>query len=57
MLPPMRPIIFSADTPRSIDDFSIDWRRAVVADAGIEEARHPYLGAIARYSTRRPSGR
>jgi hypothetical protein len=46
----MRPIVVGPDTPRTIDDFAVDWSHAVAAHAPIAEARHPYLGAVARYS-------
>lgn len=50
----MRRVIYTADMPRRIDDFAIDWAEAVVSHAPISIERTPYLDAIGRYSNITP---
>lgn len=49
-MPRMRPITYSSSTPRTIEDFAVDWSGAVVEVVAVPEARHGYLQAIACYS-------
>lgn len=50
----MKPIVYSAATPRGADAFEVEWPTAIEAHAPIAIADHPYLGAIARYSNIEP---
>lgn len=46
----MRPVVISADTPLSIEQFPVDWEALVTEGHAVAPDELPYLAAIARYT-------